>query len=180
MVRSRVEKRTLRIERSVEQLKTGLTFKGTKKKSHERTIAIDPDLVAMLVAEWDKYRRIIAGVGPDAAVDLRAIKLHPEALMFPDLDSGDLTTPRSPRSVSTLFKRFCRHIDRVKFGGLRFHDLRGSHETMLLDAGEPVHIVAARCGHDPATLLKVYAKRTHGADEKAAATTGALMSGALS
>jgi hypothetical protein len=31
---------------------------------------------------------------------------------------------------------------------------------MLLDAGVPVHVVAARCGHDPAVLLRSYAKRT--------------------
>src|SRR5215813_9203594 len=40
---------------------------------------------------------------------------------------------------------------------LRFHDLRGSHETALLDAGVPVHVVAQRCGHDPAVLLRSYA-----------------------
>jgi integrase len=174
------DKSTLSITRAVEQLKTGLTFKGTKKKSHERVITIDPDLVAMLVSERDKHRRIIAGVPEGAAVDLRAIKLPEGALMFPDLASGDFTTPRSPRSVSTLFKRLARRIDRAKFAGLRFHDLRGSYETMLLDAGEPVHAVAKRCGHDAATLLKSYAKMTGDADAKAASTGGALLAGAPS
>ena len=31
---------------------------------------------------------------------------------------------------------------------------------MLLDAGVLVHVVAARCGHDPAVFLRVYVKRT--------------------
>jgi hypothetical protein len=35
---------------------------------------------------------------------------------------------------------------------------------MLLDAGVPVHVVAARIGDDPATLLRIYAKRTRKAD----------------
>ena len=51
---------------------------------------------------------------------------------------------------------------------VRFHDLRGSHETMLLDAGVPLHVVAARCGHTPAVLLRSYAKRTRKADTSAA------------
>ena len=62
---------------------------------------------------------------------------------------------------------------------IRFHDLRATHETLLLDAGVPVHVVAARCGHDPAVLLRVYAKRTRKADTSAAAVIGALSKGAL-
>jgi hypothetical protein len=41
-------------------------------------------------------------------------------------------------------------------------------KMMLLDAGVPALVVAARCGHDPAVLLRVYAKRTRKADESAA------------
>jgi integrase len=64
---------------------------------------------------------------------------------------------------------FVRHARKLGFKGLRFHDLRGSHETALLDAGVPVHTVAASRGHDPATLLRTYAKRTRKADTSAAA-----------
>jgi integrase len=56
----------------------------------------------------------------------------------------------------------------------RFHDLRGTHETLLLDAGVPVHVVAARCGHDAAILLRTYARRTKKADTTAAAVIGAI------
>jgi hypothetical protein len=35
-----------------------------------------------------------------------------------------------------------------------------------LNAGEPVHSVAARLGHDATMLLKAYAKRTETADAK--------------
>jgi hypothetical protein len=40
-----------------------------------------------------------------------------------------------------------------------------------------VHVVAARCGHDPAVLLRAYAKRTKQADADAAATIGDLLAG---
>ena len=68
---------------------------------------------------------------------------------------------------------------KLGFPELRLHDLRGSHETLLLDAGVPVHVVAARCGHDPAVLLRSYAKRTRKADTSAAAVIGALAKNVL-
>jgi integrase len=49
---------------------------------------------------------------------------------------------------------FIAHACRSGFAGLSIHDLRASHETALLDKGVPVHVVAKRCGHDPATLLR--------------------------
>jgi hypothetical protein len=49
----------------------------------------------------------------------------------------------------------------------------------LLDAGIPVKAVGERCGHDPAVLLRIYAKRTKKADTSAAAVLGALSKGVL-
>jgi integrase len=54
---------------------------------------------------------------------------------------------------------------------ISLHDLRHLHATMLLKAGVPVHVVAARLGHaDPTITLRVYA---HVLDDQAsgAATT---------
>src|SRR5580704_11837769 len=56
---------------------------------------------------------------------------------------------------------------------------RGPHETLPLDAGVPVHVVAARYGHDPAVLPRSYAKRTKKADTSAANITGTLFKGML-
>lgn len=40
---------------------------------------------------------------------------------------------------------------------MRLHDLRHVHATLLLKAGVPVHVAAARLGHaDPAITLRVY------------------------
>jgi len=41
------------------------------------------------------------------------------------------------------------------------------------------HVVAARCGHDPAALLHSYAKRTKKADTDVANKIGKLLGGAL-
>src|SRR5258708_5036444 len=68
----------------------------------------------------------------------------------------DFALPRDARCMS---KEFRKKAKKLGFP-IRFHDLRATHETLLVDAGVPVQVVAARCGHDPAVLLRVYAKRT--------------------
>lgn len=60
-----------------------------------------------------------------------------------------------------------------------FTILRGTHSTIMLDKGVPVHVVAKRIGDDPATLLRVYAKRTKKADTAAANVIGTLTKGVL-
>jgi integrase len=62
---------------------------------------------------------------------------------------------------------------------LRFHDLRGTHATLLLNAGVPAHVVAERCGHDTAVLWSNYAKMTKSANTSAADVVAALTKGAL-
>jgi integrase len=86
-------------------------------------------------------------------------------LLFPGGDGTDLTRLRNGHGISHMFKHWAVKLG---FPSLRFHDLRGSHETALLDAGGPLHGVAAS-GHDPAVLLRAYAKRTQKADDDAAA-----------
>ena len=86
------------------------------------------------------------------------------------------TKLRKPRQFSFNFKRRAKALG---FANLRFHDLRGTHETLLLDAGVPVHVVAARCGHDPAVLLRSYAKRTRKADRSAAGVIASISKGVL-
>ena len=123
---------------------------------------------------------MIAGVPDSAAVDLSLVKLPADALIFPcPPASGEqfvFTKLRSPKDVSDRFRSVA---NRLGFKDLRLHDLRGTHETLLLDAGVPVHVVAARCGHDPAVLLRSYAKRTRKADRSAAGVIGALSRGVL-
>lgn len=120
----------------------------------------------------------MSGVPDGVAVDLSLVRLPDDALMFPNIfGDTDLAAPRHPRNTSKEVKR---HVVALGFKGMRpFHDLRVTHETSLLDEGVPVHVVAARCGHDPAVLLRAYAKRTKKADQNAAAAIGRLARGVL-
>lgn len=164
--------KTLRIERALEETKGRpgegpvRRLKGPKRSSHKRTIQIDDALVRLLLSVREQHLRLVAGVPDGAQVDLSLVKLPEGALMFPSFHGGniDLTKLRNAKRITENFERHARKF----FPGLRFHDLRGSHETALLDAGVPVHVVAERCGHDPATLLRSYAKRTKKADKSAA------------
>jgi integrase len=173
-----LDRRTISITRSIERVKVDdrmvRRVKGPKKAKHARTIQIDAGLAALLRREKNKHLRLVAGVPDGAPVDLSLVKVPEEALAFPAVGEA-LTAFRPPNAVTTVF-----HDYAIGLGwDLRFHDLRATHETILLDKGVPVHVVAKRCGHDPAMLLKVYAKRTKKADAKAAGVIGTLTQGVL-
>jgi integrase len=143
-----LDDKTLTIARTLEMTKArGRRFKEPKTRRGSRTIAIDDGLATLLIAEREKHLRIAAGVVDGGSVDLSLIKLPEGALVFPSTAGAkfDFTRPRHPQAITGEFVKRARKIG---FPKLRFHDLRGTHETLLLDAGVPVHVVAARCGHD--------------------------------
>ena len=170
--------RTLRIERAIEVTSEfGRRLKEPKSKRGKRTIAIDAGLVAMLVAERERHLQIAAGVPDGVHVDLSLIRLPADALMFPSPDGAfDFARLRNPKSVT---KETRARFRKLGFDRLRFHDLRASHGTALLDAGVPVHVVAARLGHDPAVLLRAYARRTKQSDIAAAEVISTIARGVL-
>jgi integrase len=170
--------KTLRIERAIEETKArGRTLKPPKTERGVRTNVIDDNLVKLLLREREKHQRLIA-IPDGTPVDLSLIKLPDGALMFPSFagDQIDLTRLRDVHAVSREFSRQARAKG---FPDLVFKDLRSSHETILLDRGVPVHVVAKRCGHDPAVLLRSYAKRTKKADGAAADLIANLSQGVL-
>lgn len=178
-----VEKKGLRVERALEVTKKfGVRYKPPKTARGLRTIALDDGTVSMLLRERERHLRIAAGVPDGVDVDLSLIRLPHDALMFPAVPTGEtgfsFTAPRSPRNFT---KEFARRAALLGFPDLRFHDLRGTHATLLLDRGVPVHVVAERIGDDPAVLLRNYAKRKrqNTADSSVSAVIGALAAGFL-
>ena len=172
----------LRIERAIKSTtEYRRVTKEPKSARGKRTIVIGADLLALLLRERERYLRLVAGVPDGVEVDLSLVRLPPDALMFPSPmtpdGSIDLTRLRNPRAVTNETRARFRELG---FATLRFHDLRASHGTMLLDAGEPVHVVAARLGHSPAVLMKAYAKRNRKSDQRAAETIEKLSKGMLS
>jgi integrase len=153
--------RTLKVERALEQTKAGIDFKPPKTKRGLRSVVIDDSLVELLRAERDAHARLVAGVPDGAGVNLGLVRLPDNALIFPSPASPfDLTQPRDPRAVTRGFVRRARKLGFK----LRLHDLRGSHATQLLRRGMPIDMVARRLGHDPAVMMRAYAKVLPGDD----------------
>ena len=156
-----VEKKALRVERAIEVTKKfGVRYKAPKTKRGLRAIALDDASLAILLKEKERHQRICAGIPDGVEVDLSLVRLPDDALIFPAVPQPgqdfSFNTPRNPRNFS---KEFARRARRLGFAGFTFHHLRGTHATLLLDRGVPVHIVAERIGDDPAVLLRNYAKR---------------------
>jgi len=172
---------TVTIARALEETQDGRGFKQPKTPRGTRTIAIDNNLAAILAAERRNCLLLAAGITENSdVVDISLIKVPEDALLFPAPPAkGEGFDPAKPRDARNISKVFARRAKVLGFPGFRFHDLRATHETLLLDAGVPVHVVAARCGHDPAVLLRVYARRTKKADTSAAAIIGAMSEGVL-
>ena len=96
--------------------------------------------------------------------------------MFPSFADGlSFVTPRDPHAVTKQFSKKARGLGFP----IRLHDLRGTHETLLLDAGVPLKTVADRCGHDPVTLLRSYPKRSRKADTRAVDVISSISKGVL-
>jgi integrase len=128
--------------------------------SHGGPLLFTSSSLTILLNEKERHQRICAGIPDGVEVDLSLVRLPDDALIFPAVPEPgqdfSFNTPRNPRNFS---KEFARRARRLGFAGFTFHHLRGTHATLLLDRGVPVHIVAERIGDDPAVLLRNYAKR---------------------
>ena len=135
-----------------------------------------------MLKEKEKHLRIQAGVPDGADVDLSLIRLPDDALIFPNPPArGAEFSFTAPRDPHTFTKQFMRRAKKLGFAGFKFHHLRGTHATLLLDRGVPVHTVAERIGDDPAVLLRNYAKRKRKqtADNSVASVISSLAAGFL-
>jgi integrase len=144
----------LRVERSLEQTKQGLSFKAPKTRHGRRTITLPPTIVAELKAHRKAAleRRIALGLG----------KLTGADLVFETWDAQ----VRSPRSVTKEWSRIMRAA------GLKptFHSLRHSHASALIAEGIDVMVLSRRLGHgSPAITLRLYGHLWSKTDDRAAA-----------
>lgn len=168
--------KTLRFARTVEETKAhGRRTKSPKTKQGTRTVAVDDGLVAMLRAEYETHQRLMTGIPDGATADLSLVRLPEGALIFPaPAVPFDCAKLRDAHAVTRTFQRQARKLG---FAGLRFHDPRHSHGSLLLAAHLSIPVVAARLGHSPDVLLRTYAHVIKDMDERE--TTAAVL-GALS
>src|SRR4029453_15470238 len=84
----------------------------------------------------------------------------------------------APLHADHVANRFERLVAGAQVPGIRFHDLRHTHATLLLKAGVPVHVVAQRLGHaSPALTLSIYSHVLPRQQSEAAAEFAKLIDG---
>jgi len=81
----------------------------------------------------------------------------------------------SPVHPQRLTEWFAEHRTAAGLTSGSLHVLRHTAATLALTAGVPVHIVAARLGDDPKTVLSTYAHLLPQSDELAAERIAAVL-----
>ncbi|MDE2133815.1 MAG: site-specific integrase [Alphaproteobacteria bacterium] len=169
--------KALRIDAALKPTSAGLERGTPKTERSRRTIRLDDGLAALLKAERERQeavQRMLRGMGGSVAT-LRSL-LPEHALIFP----ASPIDPTKPRRHGPISKAFAARAAKLGFGGLRFHDLRHTHATLLLQAGVPVAAVSARLGHaNAAVTLGIYSHSTTDAEAAAAQVAGSLLSNVL-
>lgn len=142
----------LAVEQQLVPVKGGVALGPPKTARSRRTVALDPETVRVLSRHRDTQllERDFAG---DAYDD--------QDLVFCNRLGG----PIRPEALSRAFTRH-RKAAGIPTGSM--HTLRHTAATLALTEGVPVHIVAARLGDNPATMLRVYSHLLPSSDELAA------------
>jgi integrase len=149
----------LRVGRQVHGLDGERTIRARTRSGTGRSVVLDPATVQAIRALRDEVRSTAGG---------------DTTWMFSP--PGD-DTPPSPR---WLYSVFCRAAARAgvpvgRKAGFVLHDLRHwSASTALRDGHDPV-TVAARLGHSPETLLRVYGQEIENGQAGVAASLAARL-----
>ena len=121
-----------------------------------------------------KSRRSVA-LSPAAVLDLREHYLEQKATrdtlgcLITDDDLVFANFDRSPLSPSTVSHAFSDLCKKTGIEGIRFHDFRHSHATMMMKRGVFPKVVQERLGHSSfAVTMDVYSHVVPGMQELAA------------
>jgi integrase len=149
----------LLVEQQIIPTKGGASFGPPKSSRSRRTVALYPETVDALRAHHatQLLERDFAG---SAYVDRDLVFADPlGALVY-------------PQHLSQSFRKH-REAAGIPTGSL--HVLRHTAATLALTSGVPLHIVAARLGDDPKTVLGVYSHLLPQSDELAAERIAAAL-----
>jgi integrase len=147
------------VEQQLLPTRGSLTFGPPKSARSRRTVALDPETVETL----RRHR------------DAQLLERDLAASAYGDLDlvfCNELGGPIHPDRLSAMFRKHRKDAG-IPVGSL--HILRHTAASLALTAGVPVHVVAARLGDDPKTVLSTYAHLLPSSDEVAAERVAALI-----
>ena len=139
---------------------------GATKTGQSRVVDLDAGTVATLRA----YRAVRGSVALDLVRDT--------ALVLGTLDGRHRHPERFSRQFLDHVRQARKALGEELLPVIRLHDLRHTHATLLLAAGEPVKVVSERLGHASATItLTGYQHVPPGMGREAAARFAALLDG---
>ena len=142
---------TLSVRRVLHQL-TGrqFDFQPPKTAKSQRLIKLSPASAITLREHYERQEEILGGPVPA------------DRQVFADPDG----TPWRPDTLSHVLPRAARIAG---FSGVRFHDLRHAHATLLMKDGIHPKVVAERLGHSTVSItLDTYSHVVPGLQEEAA------------
>jgi integrase len=151
-----LDRKVLQVREALEETKAhGIQIKRPKSKAGRRDITL-PDIVVDTLREHRKAQlefRLHLGLG----------RLTDEDLLFSKMDGS----PMSPRRLSSWeWPLFARSIG---MSDVRFHALRHTHASQLIDAGVDIVSISKRLGHsNPNITLGIYAHLFRTKQDKAA------------
>src|SRR5262245_25227062 len=155
-----LDKGMVRIERSLEQTRSGVRVKSPKTAYSRRSIAIPPWLVAELKAHRGRQLEQQLALGLGKAPD--------DGLVFARWDG-------SPHVPLWATQKFTRTMRALGIAGITLHALRHTHASSLIASGIDVLTISRRLGHaTPSITLGVYGHLFANTDARAAEVTEAL------
>ena len=137
-----LEKATLSVVQTLHQLRGGkYIFREPKSKRSRRQIALSPKLAIML---WEhRFKQ-------EQAWTLLGKPLLPTDLVFSHPDGRPIRPDNVTRALNTVVRS-------LGLKGVRLHDLRHAHATILLEEGVHPKVVQERLGHSSvSTTLDIY------------------------
>ncbi|WP_020521679.1 tyrosine-type recombinase/integrase [Catelliglobosispora koreensis] len=134
-------------QRVVEENPRRIVEKPPKSRNGHRTIAIDDGMVELL---------------GKASLDSQSVYVF----------TGRTGMPLRPDNLTNQFNKIAKRAGVRPLGP---HQLRHRLASSLLDLGYGIHEVAERLGHDPATLMKYYARVSAGRRIRAGQDAARLM-----
>ena len=141
---------TITIDKITVRDKGQVILKEPKTESSIRTISAPKEIILML-KQLKKDR---------LAAKLRGEKSHRE-LIFYDKNLN-------PIAQDILSKKFRYFLQENNLKHIRFHDLRHSHVTMLIDAKVSIKVISERVGHSNVnTTLNIYSHALREMDQEA-------------
>lgn len=125
------EQKYITVAKSLFETREGVQLGELKTPSSYRKVAIDDFLINILKEQIAKNNEMKLKLGKEY-IDNDIVFCHEDGMFY------------RPTSINRIFSRF---IDKSGVSKIRFHDLRHTHATLLLELGVNPKVVADRLGH---------------------------------